>query len=105
MMPIVKEVTTFDPQKATGSRAPDRDSTIKSESTINVSSTERKPGENENGTDSNLRVKLEIGTVRLHLVIVSMSLSIFIVAIDRSIIATAMYRPRILSDPFRLDQG
>jgi hypothetical protein len=50
-------------------------------------------------------VKPEIGTVRLHLIIVSMSLSTFIVAIDRSIIATAMYRPQILADRSLLDHG
>ena len=67
---------------------------MKSERTINVSSTERESVENENGTDLKLTVKSEIGTVRLHLIIVSMSLSTFIVAMDRGIIATAMYRPR-----------
>ena len=94
MIPIVKETTAFEPQQATGSRASDRETTMKSERTINVSSTERESVENENGTDLKLTVKSEIGTVRLHLIIVSMSLSTFIVAMDRGIITTAMYRPR-----------
>ena len=104
-MPIVEEVTAFDPQQTTGSCASDRETTIKSKHTINVSSTEREPVENENGTDSKLIVKPEISTVRLHLIIVSMSLSTFIVAIDRGIIATAMYRPPIFADRSLLDHG